>query len=238
MRINKHDTDGIKPLLQKGELGYDDYTSGGDVGRVYVGTGAANIALGKKSEIDTHTARVDNPHSVTKTQVGLGNVDDTADSVKVVASASKWTTGRDIALAGVVTGTVNVDGSANVSITTSVGTSLQTTLDSKVERTSATGSAKIPSGTTAQRDASPIDGMIRYNSTLKGFEGYFNGTWQSVGGGQMFGNAVTKAVSYNAQTISENIDVTAGVNAYSVGDVTIANGYTLTIANGSIYKIL
>lgn len=107
-----------------------------------------------------------------------------------------------------------------------------------VPRTSTTGSARLPVGTTAQRDASPVDGMIRYNSTTMGFEGYFNGQWQSVGGGQMFGNAIVKAVSYNAQTISENITVTAGLNAYSVGDITINNGYTMTIENGSVYKIL
>ena len=84
MRINRQDTNGVKPLLQVGELGYDNYPGGGDVGRVFVGTGTANIALGKKSEImavdtkaDTHIARVDNPHSVTKAQVGLGNVDNT-----------------------------------------------------------------------------------------------------------------------------------------------------------------
>ena len=52
MRINKHDTNGTKPLLGKGELGYDDYTAGGDTGRVYVGNGASNIALAKKSEVD------------------------------------------------------------------------------------------------------------------------------------------------------------------------------------------
>jgi len=107
-----------------------------------------------------------------------------------------------------------------------------------VPRTSTTGSAILPVGTTGQRDASPVDGMIRYNSTTMGFEGYFNGQWQSVGGGQMFGNALVKAVSYNAQTISENITVTAGLNAYSVGDITINNGYTMTIENGSVYKIL
>lgn len=107
-----------------------------------------------------------------------------------------------------------------------------------VPRTSTTGSARLPVGTTGQRDASPVDGMIRYNSTTMGFEGYFNGQWQSVGGGQMFGNAVVKAVSYNAQTISENITVTAGLNAYSVGDITINNGYTMTIENGSVYKVL
>lgn len=107
-----------------------------------------------------------------------------------------------------------------------------------VKKTSDTGSAKIPSGTTAQRDASPIDGLIRYNSTTMGFEGYFNGQWQSVGGGQMLGQAIVKAVSYNAQTIAENITVSAGLNAYSVGDVTIADGFTLTVENGSVYKVL
>ena len=52
-KINKVDTDGVKPLLGVGELGYDNYPAGGDVGRVYVGTGAENIAIAKKSEIDT-----------------------------------------------------------------------------------------------------------------------------------------------------------------------------------------
>ena len=50
MRINKHDTQGTKPLLGKGELGYDDYTAGGDTGRVYVGTGTENIALAERLE--------------------------------------------------------------------------------------------------------------------------------------------------------------------------------------------
>lgn len=50
--INKQDTNGSKGTLLKGEFGYDDYTAGGDTGRVYVGTGATNIALAKKSEVD------------------------------------------------------------------------------------------------------------------------------------------------------------------------------------------
>ena len=39
MRINRQDTNGVKPLLAVGELGYDNYPSGGDIGRVFVGTG-------------------------------------------------------------------------------------------------------------------------------------------------------------------------------------------------------
>ena len=121
MRINKHDTNGTKPLLGKGELGYDDYTVGGDAGRVYVGTGSVNIPQAKKAEVvavdgkvDTHVARVDNPHTVTKAQVGLGAVDNTADSSKVVASAGKWTTSRNITIGN---STKSVDGAGNVAWT-------------------------------------------------------------------------------------------------------------------------
>ena len=35
---------------------------------------------------------------------------------------------------------------------------------------------KVPSGTTAERPSSPVEGMIRYNSETGNFEGY-NGTW-------------------------------------------------------------
>jgi len=55
MRINRHDTNGTKPLLGKGELGYDDYVAGGDVGRVYVGTGSENIALAERLESNMMT---------------------------------------------------------------------------------------------------------------------------------------------------------------------------------------
>lgn len=94
--ITRQDTNGVKPLLQVGELGYDNYPTGGDEGRVWVGTGTSNIAQAKKSEVmavdskvDTHVARVDNPHGVTKAQVGLGNVDDTSDADKPISTATQ-----------------------------------------------------------------------------------------------------------------------------------------------------
>lgn len=94
--ITRQDTNGVKPLLQVGELGYDNYPAGGDEGRVWVGTGTSNIAQAKKSEViavdlkaDTHIARDDNPHGVTKAQVGLGSVDNTSDIDKPVSTATQ-----------------------------------------------------------------------------------------------------------------------------------------------------
>ena len=41
----------------------------------------------------------------------------------------------------------------------------------------ATTGFKLPKGTTAQRPASPINGMIRFNTTINILEGYANSTW-------------------------------------------------------------
>jgi len=48
---------------------------------------------------------------------------------------------------------------------------------------SGTDSVKVPSGTTAQRNGSPANGMFRYNSTTAEFEGYQDSAWGSIGGG-------------------------------------------------------
>jgi len=53
----------------------------------------------------------------------------------------------------------------------------------KVAKTSNSGSAIIPTGTTAQRDETPLDGYFRYNSDLSSFEGYVDGTWGGISGG-------------------------------------------------------
>lgn len=70
--------------------------------------------------VGDHIADTSNPHAVTKTQVGLGNVDNTADANKNVLSATKLATARTVALTGDVTGSVSFDGSGNVSIEAAV----------------------------------------------------------------------------------------------------------------------
>ena len=87
MKIQYIDTDGIKGSLPEGYLGYDKATA--DRGRVAVGTNVGDVLIAKKSEVDSHTNSTNNPHVVTKAQVGLGNVDNTSDANKPVSTATQ-----------------------------------------------------------------------------------------------------------------------------------------------------
>jgi hypothetical protein len=87
--------------------------------------------------LTSHTGNTSNPHSVTKTQLGLGNVDNTADSAKNVLSASKLTTARTVSLTGDVAGSASFNGMSDINIVTVVGVATQTTdgLLSKEDKT-------------------------------------------------------------------------------------------------------
>jgi hypothetical protein len=51
------------------------------------------------------------------------------------------------------------------------------------------GQAMVPpAGTTAQRPASPVAGMIRYNTTFSKFEQYNGTSWGAIGGGAYIGD--------------------------------------------------
>lgn len=75
-----------------------------------------------------------------------------------------------------------------------------------VAATSATGSGVLPSGTTAQRDASPAVGYIRYNTTTAGFEGYSGSGWGAIGGG----GGATKLLVTNRSASTVEVPLTSG----------------------------
>lgn len=72
---------------------------------------------------------------------------------------------------GDTTGVLNLTASGNVSLTP----------DSGLTKINGTGGMSIPTGTTAQRPASPDNGMFRFNSTTNAVEVY-NGVWQTLVG--------------------------------------------------------
>ena len=73
-----------------------------------------------------------------------------------------------------------------------------TVLTSTVSQTSETGAAIIPAGTTAQRDASPSAGYLRWNSTIGQFEVYSGSAWVDIN--QLTDGEIKAAYENNSNT--------------------------------------
>ena len=103
-----------------------------------------------------------------------------------------------------------------------------------VSKDSATGSAILPAGTTGERTVTGVtNGMLRYNTTISGFEGYVAGAWGGVGGAQANG-----AIYENAQSVTTSYTLTTSKNGFSVGPITIGASVVVTIPSGSRWAIL
>lgn len=120
---------------------------------------------------------------------------------------------------------------------TNVQAAIQELDGEKVDKTSDTGSAKIPTGTTAQRDGSPSAGWLRFNTTLSKFEGWLGAAWGAIGGGATGGGNDAVFVE-NDQTVTANYTLTTGKNAMSAGPITINSGVTVTVPSGQIWTIV
>jgi hypothetical protein len=73
---------------------------------VYITSGAVDSVAGRTGLV-----------TLTKSDVGLSSVDNTADSAKNVLSATKWAAARTLSISGDLSGSVSVDGSINAEIT-------------------------------------------------------------------------------------------------------------------------
>lgn len=102
---------------------------------------------------------------------------------------------------------------------------------------SGTGQIKTPAGTTGQRSGSPVNGMVRYNSTFGAFEGYAAGAWGSIGGGATGGGGDTVFVE-NSMIVTTSYTISTGKSAESVGPITINGGAVVTVPSGSRWVVL
>jgi len=105
------------------------------------------------------------------------------------------------------------------------------------ERTGATGSLKLPVGTTAQRDGSPSAGFMRWNSDDDTAEVYSGTAWGAVGGGAT-GSSGDQVFVENDNTVNNSYTIATDRNAMSTGPVTIATGVTVTIPTGSRWVVI
>lgn len=99
-----------------------------------------------------------------------------------------------------------------------------------------TGALKIPVGTTAQRPTA-ADGKIRFNDDTNKFEGYNGTAWGQLGGGATGGGSDEVFVE-NDQTVTTDYTITSGKSASSAGPITIDDGVTVTIPDGSRWVVL
>tara|TARA_B100000085_G_scaffold248574_1_gene243699 strand:+ start:742 stop:1158 length:417 start_codon:yes stop_codon:yes gene_type:complete len=108
---------------------------------------------------------------------------------------------------------------------------------------------RLPSGTNAQRPGTPALGTIRYNSELDSAEIYVNDNgdgvngWIPVGGGGGPSVGGDSVIRTHPATIEESgiIGATSGpefMRAFTVGPVTVANGVSITVETGAIWKII
>ena len=99
-----------------------------------------------------------------------------------------------------------------------------------------TGALTLPDGTQAQRPT-PAQGMVRFNTDTTQFEGYNGSAWGSLGGGATGGGADQVFVE-NDQTVTADYTIPADKNASTVGPITVQDGVTVTVSDGSRLVIL
>ena len=109
----------------------------------------------EENKTNTHISNINNPHNVTKAQVGLSNVDNTEDSVKNVLSATKLTTARTI-------NGVSFNGTSNIVV--SDATKIPISEKGAVNGVATLGAdGKIA----ASQLPSYVDDVLEYNSLLE-----------------------------------------------------------------------
>ena len=177
-----------------------------------LGTGVATalaVNVGSAGAFVTNGGALGTPSSGTLTNCTFPTLNQ-----NTTGSAARLTTGRTIAITGDLTYTSgSFNGSANVT-----GTGTLATVNSN---TGSFGSATLIPVITVN-----AKGLVTAVTT------------SAVQGGQYFGTAATKAITYNSNSIAENITVTAGNNGLSAGPITIADGYAVTIADGATWTIV
>jgi hypothetical protein len=190
------------------------------VDSVSIGSGALKLSDGSALVANTIVANaiVDVQYDGTAFQI----MNDPSGGAEIITNL---TLSGNLAVTGTSTFTGNV--TANVASITTI--SNNTTFSS-------TGAITLPSGTTGQQPGSPTAGMIRYNSTSGGFEGYTT-TWGSIGGGATGGGGDQVFVE-NDQTVTTSYTISSGKNAMSTGPLTINSGVVITVPSGARWVVL
>jgi hypothetical protein len=186
-------------------------------------TSASNAATSATNAAASEAAAEAALESFNETYLGAKATDPTLDNNGDPVSAGDWyfntTSDRSRVYDGAVWDFVALDAATVVS------------------KTSTTGSAIMPTGTTGERDVSPSAGFLRFNSTLSKPEVYNGTAWGSVGGGAT-GAGGDEVFVENTTIVTTSYTLTASKNALSVGPVTINSGVSVTVGSGQRWLVL
>lgn len=202
--------------------------------------------------------------ALAKADVGLGNVDNTSDANKPVSTATAAALNLKFDLAGgTVTGNTNitVNSASEALRITQTGTGLALRVEDSANPDStpfavdangnvgvktaapavsfavnASDAILVPIGSTANRPTGAT-GYFRFNTELTQFEGYNGTAWGTVGGGAT-GAPGNYVFNLNDQNVTGDYTIPAGKNAMTAGPITVNDGVTVTVPDGSVWTVV
>lgn len=131
---------------------------------------------------------------------------------------------------------VSGDHDARYPLLTNTGTAAAQDIEDFVSQDSTTGAALLPTGTIAQRPATPTEGMLRRNAETGEFEGYDGENWGTIGGGASGGQS-NPFIYQHDNVITQSYTIPSGQNGISAGPLTINDGVTITVEDNSNWVI-
>jgi hypothetical protein len=160
-----------------------------------------------------------------------------------ITNITAGTASTDVAAVSQVTSAVVITGGtingATIGATTA-STGKFTTLEATgtVSFTS-TGAALMPSGTTGQQPVSPVNGMIRYNTTNSSLESYIAGAWTTIGSATPTSGPTFSAYLASNQSVTLNTQtkVTIDTEEFDTGSCFNTTNNRFTPTQSGYYQI-
>jgi hypothetical protein len=209
-------------------------TPNNDSGIVIERGDQANAFIGFDESADKFTVGTG-----TFTGASTGNLSITTGTLVANIEAVTVSATGNITVGGTVDGRdIDTDGTKLDTIETNADVTDAANVESAgaVMESGNNASARIPSGTTAQRDGSPSAGFFRWNTTTAQAEIYTGSEWSLVGGGN-----ITKEVNWEHESVlasGTNYVMEDGNNAISAGPITIDSNSSFVVGSGSVWAIV
>ena len=171
------------------------------------------------------------------TGASTGNLTITTGTLVANIEAATVSATGNITVGGTVDGRdIDTDGTKLDTVETNADVTDATNVEAAgaVMESGNTASAKIPAGTTAQRDGSPSAGFFRWNTTTAQAEIYTGSAWGLVGGGN-----TTDEIGWEHESESSGDYVMEdGNNMISCGPIFIGTGSSVTVGSGSTWTVV